>query len=224
MKTKKSLIASVIINFIIFAVTTGIVTSYFLGNLSPWIKSPQESFMFFTTDSNILAAAASLTVAICNILVIRGKIKEIPKFALIFKLMGVVSLFLTFSTVMLLLVPIYGPEMQLGRTGFHMHVGAPVMSFISFAFLDGFKRIKLSYIPVGMIPMAIYGVVYLTEVVFIGVKNGGWFDFYALNQNGNWFISVVVMFSAAAVLSAVTILVHNLFYKKSTVRLEKNKK
>ena len=33
MKNKKRLIASVIINFIVFAVTTGVVISYFLGNL-----------------------------------------------------------------------------------------------------------------------------------------------------------------------------------------------
>ena len=64
MKNKKRLIASVIINFIVFAVTTGVVISYFLGNLGSYIKSPADKFMFFTTDSNILAAAGALAIGI----------------------------------------------------------------------------------------------------------------------------------------------------------------
>ena len=167
MKNKKRLIASVIINFIVFAVTTGVVISYFLGNLGSYIKSPADKFMFFTTDSNILAAAGALAIGICNIRILKGKEKSIPKPVMIFKLMGVASLLLTFSTVMILLIPVYGPAMQLGGTAFHMHVGAPAMCFISFVFLDGFGKISLPYSLAGVIPMLLYGAVYLYNVVFI---------------------------------------------------------
>lgn len=220
----KRLIASVIINFTVFAVTTGVIISYFLGNTTPLIKNPAEKFMFFTTDSNILAAAGALITGIYNIMIIKGKANKVPLPAVIFRLMGVVSLLLTFSTVMVLLMPIYGPEMLLGGTAFHMHVGAPVMCFVSFVFLEGFEKIKLSYAPLGMIPMAIYGAVYLTEVVIIGVSNGGWYDFYALNRNGTWYISLAVMFSATFILSLLTLIIHNKFFKKSGFALEKKRK
>lgn len=221
---KKRLIASVIINFTVFAVTTGVVISYFLGNTTPLVQNPVDKFRFFTTDSNILAALGSLVTGIYNILIMKGKRKTVPRPAEIFKLMGVVSLLLTFSTVMALLMPIYGPEMLLGGTAFHMHVGAPVLCFVSFVFLDGFEKIKLSYAPLGMIPMVIYGAVYLTEVVFIGPSNGGWYDFYALNRNGTWYISLVVMLSATLVLSLLTLIIHNKFFKNSGFALEKKRK
>ncbi len=218
---KSRLTASVIINFLIFAITTGVIISYFLGNLTPEVKTPQQKFIFFTTDSNILAAAASLATGISNILIMRNKLKEIPKLIMIFKFMGTVSLLVTFATVMVLLIPIYGPEMLLGKTAFHMHLGAPVMCFVSFAFLDGFKRIKLSYIPIGVLPMAVYAVIYLTMVVFIGEANGGWYDFYAFNRGGRWYISLVVMFAATFLLSTITLLIHNKFCKKTELTLEK---
>ena len=222
MKNKKRLIASVIINFIVFAVTTGVVISYFLGNLGSYIKSPADKFMFFTTDSNILAAAGALAIGICNIRILKGKEKSIPKPVMIFKLMGVASLLLTFSTVMILLIPVYGPAMQLGGTAFHMHVGAPAMCFISFVFLDGFGKISLPYSLAGVIPMLLYGAVYLYNVVFIGYSNGGWFDFYALNRNGQWYISLIIMLLSTLTLSLLTLLIHNKFFKKSGFILEKN--
>ena len=55
--SNRKLIASVILNLILFALTSAVIISYFLGNLGSYIKSPADKFMFFTTDSNILAAA-----------------------------------------------------------------------------------------------------------------------------------------------------------------------
>ena len=71
--------------------------------------------------------------------------------------------------------------------------------------------------------MLIYGAVYLYNVVFIGYSNGGWFDFYALNRNGQWYISLIIMLLSTLTLSLLTLLIHNKFFKKSGFILEKNK-
>lgn len=211
MQNQKLLRASVIINFIISAVSIGIIISYFCGNLSAEVDYPIQKFCFFTTDSNLLAALASLAVGIGNILILKGRLARLPYAVMVFKLMGVVSLLLTCVTVIVVLVPIYGAKMELSGTGFHVHLGAPVMSLLSFIFFDGFGKIKLRNALWGCVPMLIYGAVYLWQVVIIGFSNGGWFDFYALNQNGQWYLSLIIMLSGTLALAIVTLLLHNLF-------------
>lgn len=214
MHSKNKLIASVIINFIIFAVSIGIISSYFMGNLSPEVRTPMEKFCFFTTDSNLLGAIGALAVAVYNIRILKGKSTRIPFFVMILKFSGVVSLLLTLSTVVFLLIPVYGAAKQFGETLFHLHLMAPLMSFVSFTFLDGFDKIKLSNTVWGLIPMLVYGNFYYWRVIVLGINNGGWIDFYAFNQNGKWYISLMVVIIATFLLGLATLLVHNLFCRE----------
>ena len=59
MTAKTKTVLSLIINGVILLVTTGVMISYFIspGEL---IENGWDSFKFFTTDSNILAAISSL--------------------------------------------------------------------------------------------------------------------------------------------------------------------
>lgn len=212
--SNRKLIASVILNFTLFALTSAVIISYFLGNLTPEVKTPAEKFIFFTTDSNILAAVGALLTAVCNIAVLRGKLSEMPRVISAIKLMGTVSLQLTFFTVLFLLLPVYGFELLFGGTGSHMHAVAPLLSLITFVFLDGHSKLPLRYALYGIIPMLIYAAVYLTQVVFIGFANGGWMDFYTFNRNGAWPVSLAVMFAATLALSFGVIWLHNRFCKK----------
>ena len=207
--TKRKTIVSLIINLIIFTVTAGVVTSYFFGNTGGAFTYGYECFRYFTTDSNILTAIAALITAICEIRVLSGKAEKIPKFALVLKHMGAVSLTLTFCTVMALLMPFYGPEMMIGGTAFHMHVGAPIMSVISVMFLETEYRLSIKDKLTALIPAAVYGAVYFTEVILITKVNGGWDDFYKFNLNGMWFVTVPVMLGFTFVLSLLIGWVHN---------------
>lgn len=212
--TDKKLIASVVLNFAVFTLTSAIVVSYFLGNLTPEVNTPVEKFMFFTTDSNVLAAVGSLLAAVYNILILRGKRESLPTVILVIKLMGVVSLLLTFFTVVILLVPIYGFDMQFRGTGAHMHAGAPFASFVSFTFLDSRRRLPVKFALFGAVPMLIYAAVYLTQVVWIGFLHGGWLDFYAFNRNGSWPYSLSVMLAATLAISFGVVVLRNRFCKK----------
>ena len=118
-----------------------IVLLFFIDD--PVINNGWESFMFFTTDANILTAIASVVVAVFDIRVLRGKADAIPKYAELLKYIGVVSLMLTFSSVIFFLVPVYGAGYELGGTNFHVHLAAPMMSLFSFLFCE--KRTKICF-------------------------------------------------------------------------------
>ncbi len=211
---KTRTIISLIINIIIAVVTTGIVISYFLGNTGPLIQYGYESFQFFTTDSNIIAAAASICMAVSDICILNGKISTYPATIRIFKYIGTVSVMLTFCTVTFFLMQIYGPAALFSGTSFHMHLSAPLLSAISFCLIESDEKIPFAGSLTAIVPMLMYAVVYIINVVFIGAENGGWNDFYSFNRNGTWYITAPIMLCATYVISIIILLIHNFTYKK----------
>lgn len=193
--TKAKAAISLILNSITALMTAFVIVLLFFID-DPVINNGWESFMFFTTDANILTAIASVVVAVFDIRVLRGKADAIPKYAELLKYIGVVSLMLTFSSVIFFLVPVYGAGYELGGTNFHVHLAAPMMSLFSFLFCE--KRTKISFKEslFGLLPTAVYAAVYYVMVVAIGDENGGWIDFYTFNQNGHWFSFFVVLMAA----------------------------
>ena len=192
-------------NILIAVSTAAIAISYYFYSENPLVQSGFDSYKFFTTDSNILAGLASLILIPFEIQILRGKRKKLPRAAVLFKYAAAVSLTLTFTTVMVLLLPIYDIKFLLLGTAFYMHIAGPVMTFISFVFLETDTKIKL--------PVILYGAVYLTEVVIIGEKNGGWMDFYTFNKGGNWMISMPIMLGATYLISFLIRFLHNRFSK-----------
>lgn len=205
---QKSLMISLVINLLIAVITTGVVISYFFVK-SKTIHNGWESFRYFTTDSNILAAVAAIVTAVFNVRKLKNPHASVPRAVELLKYVATTAVLLTFCTVMFFLIPKFGVELLLGGTGFHMHVGAPMMMLFSFGFLEKDTRISIAEAFLGLLPTVIYGAVYLTEVVFIGEKNGGWRDFYAFNQNGNWMLTVVLMLTATYLISFLLRLLHN---------------
>lgn len=212
--SKKQAWVSLVLNSLIVLVTTWVVISYFIfpGKI---IKNGFESFRFFTTDSNILSAIAALVVVIFDIKILRGKIRSLTHAVEVFKFIGTTAVMLTFCTVVFFLIPIYGPALQLLGTAFHMHVGGPMMALLSFSIVEKNTRISIPEALLGLLPMAVYGAVYFTEVVLIGEQNGGWMDFYAFNRNNNWPITIIVMLTATTAISFLVRLLHNVKIKKA---------
>ena len=183
MTVRTRTIISLLINAAVFLATTAIViTSLFVK--SEILEHSYHTFMFFTTDSNILTAIASALVMICEIKILQGKRTTVARAFTLLKYAGVVGLMLTFFTVLCLLIPIYGIAMEWGGTGLHMHVLAPVLSFVSFVFLEEHTRLSVSDAIIGIMPVIIYGGVYFSQVIIFG----NWIDFYAFNSGGRWYL------------------------------------
>ena len=188
MSVKAKAILSLICNLIVLVVTSIVAVLYFTVGQNG--HAGAYCFRFFTTDSNFLAAFAAGLAAVCDIQILRGKMTTIPRPVTLLKFAGVITLMLTFLTVIVLLIPTYGVSRLWGGTGFHMHFTAPVLTFLSFMFLEPHSKIRLPETLWGLLPVVIYGFVYLAQVLIF--KN--WPDFYTFNRGGMWYVSMTVIF------------------------------
>lgn len=193
--TKTKAVISLILNSFTASTTAFIIVLLFFID-DPVLENGWESFLFFTTDANILTAVASVLVAVCDVRILRGKADALPKPIELLKYVGVVSLLLTFATVMIFLVPLYGAPYELGGTNCHVHLVAPMTSLLTFLFCESRSRISLKASLLGLLPPAVYAAVYYVMVVAIGAENGGWVDFYTFNQDGRWFLVFAVIMAA----------------------------
>ncbi len=205
----KKILAALIINILVVLATGAIAVSYYFYSSNPLVENGVDSYKFFTTDSNILAALSSLVLIPFEVQVLRGKRDKVPHGAIVFKYVGMVSVMLTFITVMTLLLPQYDIKFLLFDTSFHMHLTGPLAAFVTFVFLETDSKIKFSETFLALIPCVLYGAVYLFEVVIIGEKNGGWMDFYTFNRGGFWYISMPVILIATYLIAVLTRLAHN---------------
>ena len=193
--TKKKLIISVVINFLIFVTTTfSIIHSFFaeaVGNMEGYAR--WGIFVFFTIDSNLFCALASLAVGIFNLIkIIKNDFEKENKVLDLIKFISTVAVGLTFITVVLFLVFIYGVGVLVGDN-FVLHLSSPILAIISYMFFDSKITNKIKVVLLGILPTIIYGAVYITMTVLIGHDNGGWYDFYMFNMGGMWPITVIVM-------------------------------
>lgn len=152
-KTKAGI--SLILNCLTASITFFVIVLLFFID-DPVINNGWESFLFFATDANLLTAVASVIVAVYDIRILRGKADALPKYAELLKYVGVVSLMLTFATVMLFLIPLYGVSYELGGTNCHMHLVAPMMSLFSFLFCEKRSKISLKESLLGLLHTAVF--------------------------------------------------------------------
>ena len=205
---------ALLLNCIVVVATTAVSVSYYFYSENPLVETGFDSYKFFTTDSNILAAITSLVMIPLEIQILRGKRDRLPHAAIVFKYVGMASVMLTFSVVMLLLVWIYGAPFTLLGTSFYTHLAGPLIAFFTFCFLETDSKIGLRETLLPIIPCVLYGMVYFYEVLIVGEANGGWMDFYAFNSGGYWYIISPVVFGYMYLIAIVTRLLHNRFSDK----------
>ncbi len=143
---------------------------------------------FFTVDSNILMGLVALIFAVKEINILKGKLGSISTKLYIFKLMGTVGVTVTFLTVVCYLGQIVngGLIMLLKNSNLFFHLIIPVLSIITFVCFERTDKIKFKNSLWGIIPVCIYALVYLTNVL-IHVENGAVspkYDWYWFVQGG----------------------------------------
>lgn len=143
-------------------------------------------FRYFTIDSNLLVAAACLLLLPYNVRSIRHGEDAIPAWALMLKMIGTVAVTLTFAVVVFYFVPLVGPSMVLTGANLPLHLLCPLLAVISFCFFERGRRFTKTEMLLGVAPAVLYGVVYLTQVIFLE----NWEDFYAFNIGGFWYITI----------------------------------
>lgn len=176
------------LNIVIVVSTIIAVGYYYVIGPDPVGVSSKETCCFFTTDSNLLVTLTSVLVLSYNI-----RNVEPPTWVMKLRLMGVTAVTLTIVTVLVFLTwydySIGGAELALAlyqKNCFVMHITTPMLSIISFVLFERKPLLTKLDALWGMLPMAIYAVVYLCLVV-VGV----WDDWYGFTFGGNYLLTAV---------------------------------
>lgn len=142
-------------------------------------------FRFFTNDGNIFISIVSLISFIYLIYSLISK-KEYPKWLYLLNLMSAASGGLIFLTVVFVLVPFYGAMLLKGYIMIMLHAINPILSILLFIFyIKGYISKKESIL--GIIPMAIYGIIALALVISkVWVGNLIPYPFLRVYENPVW--------------------------------------
>ena len=168
-----------------------------------------STFRAFTTQSNTLAGAVSLLAAVFTFPVLIGKKERVPKLVLILKYVGTCAVALTFFVVLLFLGMIFGHDTMYDGSSLYMHGMIPVLTMVSWIAFDRGIHLQYRAFLWGLIPVVLYGILYIVQVFVRKVSDGGWLDFYAFNIHGRWPLSVLLVFAGAGVLCFLLLLLHN---------------
>ena len=171
--------ASVIINAVMFLTTFIIVVSFFRKDGAWQIQRGLKAFRYFTVLSNVFCAITALYMAICQ------AFDRVTPATIFLKYLGTVSVTVTILTVFLFLGPSQGGYGDLLRgENLYMHLIGPLLAILSFCLIEK-QKMLLNTALTGVVPVLLYGAVYLYKVVFTPEERR-WEDFYGFNRGGKW--------------------------------------
>ena len=178
-----------ILNVFIALLTLLLVLGFFRkdGKWEP--ERGKFALRFFTTQSNILVAAASLLTALA--LSSEG---TIPRWIWTLKYIGTAAVTVTMLTVLLFLAPSFGKgalKVLLSGTDLFMHLITPLLAQVSFCV---FERRGMTFCESmwGLLPVLLYGPLYLYKILFAPPEKR-WDDFYGFNKQGKWPVAFAAM-------------------------------
>ena len=204
-------VTAVIFNALIVIFTVyGMIRFFTVGGSGNMAVVNTAAFRYFTVDSNLLVALASLLLMIAQI----GSLKNgrpVSRGLLVFKQVGTTAVGVTFFTVFCFLGTLYGYKAMIEGVSFFMHLITPLLAMLGFWLLDRGQDIRFRSVFLGLLPTALYGVVYVTMTVF----RKQWQDFYGFNIGGRWILSCVIMGIATLVISIVLWALHRAVGKKA---------
>lgn len=207
-------IVSLVMNAAVFLMVLCALIWFFLPDGSDGVGNMTHGgaavFRYFTVDSNMLAALACLLVIPYNVRSIRRGEDAIPAWALMLKMIGTVAVTLTFAVVVFYFVPLVGPSMVLTGANLPLHLLCPLLAVVSFCFLERGRRFTKTEMLLGVAPAVLYGVVYLTQVIFLE----NWEDFYAFNIGGFWYITIFAIPAINYLFALGLRAIHNKFDKQ----------
>ena len=183
-----------VLNLLIFICTVCCTLTCFRREGTWDVRQGRKVLRFFTLLSNIFSALASLLAAF---LILAG---HLPAWAWLLHYIATASVTVTLVTVMVYLGPAAGYKAMLAGRDLYFHLIGPLLAVISFCFFERWYPMPFPLALTGMLPVIIYGAVYLRKVVFCPEERR-WDDFYGYNRNGRWALSFAAMMMEAFLIS-----------------------
>ena len=192
----RTVTAAAVNAFIVILTAYGMSRFFTVGGDGNMPVMNTQCFQYFTVDSNLLVALASLLLLIGQVRRLRGG--PVPaKALLLLKAVGTTAVTVTFFTVFCFLGFLYGFQSMIEGVNLYMHLITPLLAMLSFVLLETQPPLRFRSTLLGLLPTLLYGSVYMTMVV--ALKR--WYDFYGFNMRGRWVFSAVMMLLGTWLLS-----------------------
>jgi len=186
---KIKIIIALIINIVVFGLGVFCAIRFIGFSMN---GNTDNRFRYFTNVSNLSVAFLSLISAV-YLLVSLFKGKNVYPWVLsLLKYLGIVMTTLTFITVVFVLAPISGYYEMYKKEKFITHLIIPVISFVSFIFLEDKIIFKWPISLLANLPLLLYGTIYIVCVVLTKV----WPDIYQINKQGLWYLYTIAFIVA----------------------------
>ena len=195
----------VVLNMVIFLITAFLVVSFFRkdGKWAP--ERGKFAFRFFTCQSNVLCAAASLAMAAASF---SG---DAPEWVWILKYTGTAAVTVTMLTVLFFLAPSVGKnwiQVLLKGRDLVLHLLTPLAALVSFCFLEK-RGMRFDQSLWGLLPIVLYGPLYLYKIRFAPPEKR-WEDFYGFNKHGKWPVSYACMLAGTFLICMALMALQNM--------------
>lgn len=212
MKKSKFIISIILLSLVVACVILSMVWVLGFGNGDPSANG-LAAFKTFTFLSNIYCGITSLLLIIYLLIY---KDKPIPKFIKILQWSSVTSVMLTFLTVFLYLQFVYSFAFMILNASLFMHLITPLLAFFALIYMFDKTDFQLKDFIFCVIPMTIYGIYYLINVV---VNNGygdlkyDWYQFAAYGLGiGVLFALLMMLFTGL-----IAVAIHFLLILKTKI-------
>ena len=186
-RIKLSIISNILIfTFTVFATVVMFTGFKFMDGDLPLSINGLEAFKYFTVESNVMMGIIALVFLFFEIRLMKKKVNKIPNWIYALKLVFTVGVALTMLTTMCFLAPTtpFGYFSMFKNANLFYHFLTPLLSIITFVFFEGTNNIRYRYTFVGVIPMVLYAIFYVWNVI-IHAENGyinmmyDWYGFFA---------------------------------------------
>lgn len=185
--------ASIVAVCVIIGVTMNLVTLYDENFDHMGIRT----FCMFTVNSNIIAGLSMLLCLPYTVDGLRTGNYHLPDWVVVMMHITVSAVSLTFLVSLFILAPVKGFYLIFSGSRFFLHGVCPVLSIVTFCCFINSHLVRLWEAALGLVPVLLYGIVYVIMVVFIGEENGGWNDFYGFVTRVPFWVSLPVILIAA---------------------------
>lgn len=199
MKTKTAFKLNIATFVLILFSTLWMFSGIRFGNAPAVLQGKRLAmFKYYTVDSNVIMGIIALYVATMQNKVLKGKIKELPAYVYVCKLVGVVGVTLTMLVTVFFLTPTLGAYACFNNSNLFLHVVNPLISIICFACFEKTESIPFKQTFTGTVTMLIYAVYYVTVSVIHSNGNRvdkgyDWYGFFALGLKSGFIIVPIII-------------------------------
>ena len=189
--------------------------SVIYGVVTDTPETVKTEFEWFTVDSNLFMALATMMIIPFAIEGIQKKRLTYPKWAQRIHYAGVINTTLTMVFV-LFVISWYDPQLAFGEENFFLHIVCPLLVLISFFMVESVHPLTRVDNICSLFPFAVYAALYIINVVFLKK----WDDHYMLNTFLPFYISLPLVTTLIYVIGWVIRIVHNRLLKYRETKLK----